>query len=175
MTHSAVHIAPEAPSDLAEIGQLHGAAFGPGRFARTAFRIREDAPLVPDLSFTLRRNGVLIGSIRFSHVRVGALANALWLGPLAISPDATNQGHGLVLMRQGLQAAGDRYAAALLVGDLPYYARAGFERVPSGRISLPGPVDPLRLLACELKPGTLETLTGPVLPGAAAPHIDASC
>ena len=170
MTHSEIHVAPEVPSDLAEIRKLHGAAFGPGRFARTAFRIREGAPLVPDLCFTLRRNGVLIGSIRFSHIRVGALANALWLGPLAISPDATNQGHGLVLMRQGLQAAGDRYAAALLVGDLPYYARAGFERVPSGRVTLPGPVDPLRLLACELKPGTLETLTGPVLPGDAAPH-----
>jgi predicted N-acetyltransferase YhbS len=48
----------------------------------------------------------------------------------------------------------------ILVGDEPYYARMGFQRTPKDRISLPGPVDPDRLLYCELEPGALETVKG---------------
>ena len=48
----------------------------------------------------------------------------------------------------------------LLVGDEPYYARMGFQRAPKGQISLPGPVDPERLLYCELEPGALAAAKG---------------
>jgi predicted N-acetyltransferase YhbS len=48
----------------------------------------------------------------------------------------------------------------LLVGDEPYYARMGFQRTPKGRITMPGPVDPERLLYCELEPGALAVATG---------------
>ena len=43
----------------------------------------------------------------------------------------------------------------VLVGDEPYYGKLGFRRIPFGRIILPGPVDPGRLLAAELVPGAL--------------------
>ena len=36
----------------------------------------------------------------------------------------------------------------------------GFQRVPPGRITLPGPVDPARLLYCELEPGAFEAAEG---------------
>ena len=36
----------------------------------------------------------------------------------------------------------------------------GFKPVPAGRITLPGPVDPARLLYCELEAGALETAKG---------------
>jgi predicted N-acetyltransferase YhbS len=36
----------------------------------------------------------------------------------------------------------------------------GFKRAPEGRISLPGPVDPARLLYCELEPGALAAAQG---------------
>jgi predicted N-acetyltransferase YhbS len=48
----------------------------------------------------------------------------------------------------------------LLVGDEPYYGRLGFARVPYGQITLPGPVDPDRLLAAELVPGALAEARG---------------
>ncbi len=54
------------------------------------------------------------------------------------------------------------YKLVILVGDLPYYARAGFAVVPCGRILMPGPVDPARLLYAELAPGALEAYRGPV-------------
>ena len=36
----------------------------------------------------------------------------------------------------------------------------GFSARPPGRISLPGPVDPDRLLYCELEPGALDAANG---------------
>jgi predicted N-acetyltransferase YhbS len=68
----------------------------------------------------------------------------------------------------------------LLVGDAPYYARAGFRQAPAGRFIFPGPVDPQRLLYRELTPGALDSASGLVLPpGRAyaampAPHTAAS-
>ncbi len=38
----------------------------------------------------------------------------------------------------------------------------GFVPVPPGRIVMPGPVDPRRLLACELAPGALDATRGPM-------------
>jgi predicted N-acetyltransferase YhbS len=52
----------------------------------------------------------------------------------------------------------------ILVGDEPYYARAGFKKVPRGHLQLPGPVDPDRLLAVDLQGGDIARLQGAVLP-----------
>ena len=61
---------------------------------------------------------------------------------------------------EAARAAG--IALVLLVGDEPYYARLGFKRVPPGQITLPGPVNPDRLLAAELAPGALAGYSGRV-------------
>ena len=44
-------IRPEQISDNEAIETLQAEAFGPGRFARTAFRVRENVPHRADLSF----------------------------------------------------------------------------------------------------------------------------
>ena len=48
------------------------------------------------------------------------------------------------------------------MGDMPYYGQFGFAPVGPGQITLPGPVDPARLLAAELKPGALEGAAGQI-------------
>ena len=45
-------IRPEHPGDGEAIERLHVRAFGPGRFARTAYRLREGAGPLPALCFT---------------------------------------------------------------------------------------------------------------------------
>jgi predicted N-acetyltransferase YhbS len=45
---------------------------------------------------------------------------------------------------------------------MPYFGRFGFQPVPPGQITLPGPVDPARLLAVELVPGALKGAKGPM-------------
>ncbi|WP_422037340.1 GNAT family N-acetyltransferase [Roseibium sp.] len=143
-------IRPEDAADTTAIEDLQANAFGPGRFARTAFRIRENAEPRQDLSFVGLVGSQIAGSIRLSPILIGDTA-ALLLGPLTVSPDFKNRGLGKALMRTAMDAAelaGDKIV--LLVGDAPYYGPFGFRQVPLGRITLPGPVDPARLLVALL-------------------------
>jgi predicted N-acetyltransferase YhbS len=164
MSDKHFHIAPERPEDAAAIDKLHEFAFGPGRFARTAYRMREGVAGIASLSFAAWTHDALIGSVRFSPVALEDRAG-LMLGPLVIDPEWKGRGVGLNLMRTGLEAArGEGHDWVILVGDEPYYARAGFRRVAEGQIRLPGPVDPARLLYLELSAGALDDLSGVLRP-----------
>ena len=146
--------------DNTAIEDLQAEAFGPGRFARTAFRIRENIDHRQDLAFVGLSGSELAGSIRLTPIMIGE-TDALLLGPLTVSPAFKNRGLGKALMRTALEAAraaGDQLV--LLVGDAPYYAPFGFEQVPMGQVTLPGPVDPARLLIARLTKCKIPT--GPV-------------
>jgi predicted N-acetyltransferase YhbS len=153
-------IRAETSSDADAIEHLLDAAFGPGRFAKTAYRLREGVPHDPALSFVAFAGDRLVGSVRLTAIRIGE-SPALLLGPLAVAPHFANRGAGRELVRTALEAAralGHRLV--LLVGDLPYYGPLGFAPVPPGRIEMPGPVDPARLLACALAPDALAETGG---------------
>jgi predicted N-acetyltransferase YhbS len=47
------------------------------------------------------------------------------------------------------------HSAVILVGDEPYYRRFGFSKTLTENLRMPGPYEPHRLLACELRPGAL--------------------
>jgi predicted N-acetyltransferase YhbS len=150
-------------ADLPPLEDLHDAAFGPGALVRTAYRVREGMPRVSRYCRVIECDGRIIAAIRFTQVRIGARADALMLGPLMVADDCANQGHGRRLIVEGLSAARTgAVALVLLVGDPPYYRRFGFQPVPAGQITLPGPVDPGRLLAAELAPGALAASSGVV-------------
>lgn len=154
-------VASVTPSDLPEIAALHARAFGPGRFARAAYRVREGMPLCSAHCLIARLDGALAASLRFQPVTIGGVAGALLLGPLAVEPRLAGQGYGRKLVAVGLERAAVRgIALVVLVGDEPYYGRFGFKVVPARRITMPGPVDPARLLAAELVPGALEAYRG---------------
>jgi hypothetical protein len=85
MTDIALTILPETPDDAIAVERLHARTFGPGRFARTAFRIRERGVQLPDLSFTARIGTLLVGSVRLTAIRIGE-AEGLLLGPLTVEP-----------------------------------------------------------------------------------------
>jgi predicted N-acetyltransferase YhbS len=137
-------------------------AFGPGRFAKSAYRLREGVEPEAGLSFVARENGTLRGSIRFWPIFVGAQP-ALLLGPLAVDSQQRGRGIGIALMERGIaEARRLGHRAILLVGDLPYYGRVGFTPIPPGRIKFPGPVDRARILGLALVDHALETLEGEV-------------
>jgi predicted N-acetyltransferase YhbS len=164
MTDLAITIAAERPEDAAAIQALEERAFGPGRFARSAYRLREGRGHALELSFAARVSSLLIGSVRQTRVLAGG-EPALLLGPLTVEPAFRGRGVGRQLVEAALAAAmaeGER--AVILVGDEPYYARAGFRRLPPGRLAMPGPVDPARLLVRELVEGAAASLSGAVRP-----------
>ena len=88
---------------------------------------------------------------------------ALLLGPLTVEPAFRSRGLGEALVMKSLDAARKAgHKLVLLVGDAPYYARAGFKPVPHGQLIMPGPVDPERLLCCELQEGALAAAEGKI-------------
>jgi predicted N-acetyltransferase YhbS len=168
MNDLSLTILPETGDDALAIERLYERTFGPGRHARTAYRIRERITHDPDLSFTARIGTLLVGSVRLTPVRVGATP-ALLLGPLTIEPPFRGHGVGRALIKRALQAAKDKqHRLVVLVGDEAYYGPLGFKRIPRGRATMPGPVDPARLLVAELIEGAFEGVAGPIGPDWAA-------
>lgn len=159
---SAWHVRPETDADGAAVEALNAASFGPGRFAKSAYRLREGVGPLPELSFVAVESGIVRGSVRFWPVLAGGREELL-LGPLAVESAQRGRGMGIALMEAGIAVArGGPWRAVLLVGDEPYYARVGFSRLPPGQVTFPGPVDPGRLLGLALRPGALSALSGPV-------------
>ncbi|RCW83173.1 putative N-acetyltransferase YhbS [Phyllobacterium bourgognense] len=167
LTH-VVTYAPEEPVHDAAIEDINKEAFGPGRFTRAAYRIREGGAHDRALSFVALNGEHVVGSVRLTPIQIGA-TSALLLGPLAVRPAWKNQGIGAALMRASMEEA--RVAGhhlVILVGDESYYAPFGFRQISGHQIEMPAPVDPARFLACELKPRSLENVQGRVRHAAAS-------
>jgi predicted N-acetyltransferase YhbS len=117
------------------------------------------------LSFVARVGTLLVGANRMTRIRCGE-APALLLGPLTVEPAFRSGGIGEALVTKSLEAARENgHRLVLLVGDMPYYGRMGFKPVPQGRLIFPGPVDPERLLYCELVEGAFDGVKGKVRRG----------
>ena len=164
MNDISVSIQPEVPDDAVAIERLHERTFGPGRYAKTAYRLREQVEHIRELSFTARIGTLLIGSVWLSPIRIGE-AKALLLGPVTVEPVFRDRGVGQALIERALREAKDKgHRLVILVGDETYYEKCGFKRIPRGRAIMPGPVDPARLLLAELTEGAFEGVSGPIRP-----------
>ena len=164
MTDLSLTILPEAPDDASAIERLHERTFGPGRFARTSFRIRERIAHCLDLSFTARIGTLLVGSVQLTPIRIGETA-ALLLGPLTVEPPFRERGIGQALIERALAEARVRgHRLVVLVGDAAYYAKGGFKPIPKGMVTMPGPVDPARLLVAELADNAFVGVSGAIRP-----------
>lgn len=158
-----ITIHKEQAHNAPAIEKLLDLAFGPGRFAKSSYRLREGVAPIPDLCFVGKFQGAIKGSIRYWPVLVGETHPALLLGPLAVDPSIRGEGLGVALIEKSLSAAYSLgHNAVFLVGDQPYYDRVGFEKTPPGRFSFPGPVDPARLLMRELREKSGEAFQGPI-------------
>ena len=167
MTELSLDYALVTPADRPAILKLEERAFGPGRFAKTAYRLREGVEPDWSLSFLARIGGMLVGANTMTRIAIGG-APALLLGPLTVEEAFRARGVGEALAQKSLQAARDAgHGLVILVGDPPLYERLGFSRAPFGSFQFPGPVDPGRILYCELQPGALQGHKGAVTSGAA--------
>lgn len=151
------------PADLPAISRLHALAFGPGRFTRTAYRVREGKGMQSRFCRVAFLEGEMVAALRLTEVLIGGRPGAALLGPLAVHTNYRGQGFGRQLVREALEEMREAgVKLVILVGDEPYYGRLGFVPVPLGQITLPGPVNPARILAAELEAGALQSFDGPV-------------
>jgi len=153
----------ETAADAPAADAIVATAFGPGRLAKTAYRLREGVDCVPELSYVALEGTRIVGTVRYWPVSIGG-EPALMLGPIAIVADRQGKGIALALMQTTLaEAKRLGHRAVVLVGDEPYYGRAGFQRIqPYGRITMPGPVNFARLLGLSLVEGALDAMKGEV-------------
>jgi len=151
------------PEDDQFVEALQALAFGPGRFARTAFRVRERFPIDPSLSLIAEVNGIACGSVWMTPISVGGLDGYL-LGPLATHPNFRKRGAGKLLAREVTRLALERGEGGfvLLVGDRDYYCPLGWVPTELGAIEFPGPVDPARVLVYSADPTMAARLSGPI-------------
>ena len=139
---NAYPIRREEARDGAAIDQLVLKAFGPGRFAKTAERIREAAALTA--GFCVYEGEDLIGSVRLWAITVGQ-ARSVFLGPIAVDQTRRSSGLGGEMVRVCIEEArAQGLDGVLLVGDPPYFSRFGFE--PAPQAVLTGPVDRRRVM-----------------------------
>lgn len=150
-----ITIDQERPCDDAEIENLLDAAFGPERFTKSSYVLRENLSVLSTLSYVARKEGRLVGTIRYFPIQIqdllsGQAENALLLGPLAVCPTLHNEGVGRQLITQTMRAARALgHKRILLVGDVHYYSRFGFESVLPRYITMPGGRDARRLLVWQ--------------------------
>lgn len=145
----------ENAADLDSIRDINRAAFGGEDEAVLVDRLRADGLVIASL---VAENAVrMVGHILFTRLDVtggqGAIPAAA-LAPMAVIPEAQNQGIGSALVHAGIQvcrAAG--LHAIIVVGHPDYYPRFGFSAALARKLTAPfsGPA----FMALELVPGAL--------------------
>lgn len=148
-----------------QILALTDRAFGPGRYVKTAERLREGCKPLENMSFVALKGEQVIASVRLWSVVVRdeeaeQYETIAFLGPIVVDSAFRSGGLGKRLIGLSLDAAkAAGLTAVLLIGDADYFAPLGFERAKG--IVMPGPVDPRRVLIHYTTVG--DVLTGQVL------------
>jgi predicted N-acetyltransferase YhbS len=153
-------LAVERAKDAPLVEGLIVRAFGPGRYAKAAERLREGNAAIPSLSFLAWSEGEAVGCVRLWRVRVGETP-ALLLGPIAVEEAFRKQGLGASLVHHACEAArraGERLV--VLVGDEPFFGPLGFSAALARDVRMPGPADQRRVLARALVQGAADGLAG---------------
>lgn len=155
--YEVIALLPLGTVDPQAVETLLDRAFGPGRRARTAYRVRLGTSEIPELSFAaVGDDGSLLGSIQAWPVALecdgGGSVPMVMVGPVAVQPDRQQGGIGRMLMERMLEAAEASSLpgadALMLIGDPEYYGRFfDFTAEKTSGWRLPGPFEPRRLLA----------------------------
>ena len=156
-----MQLATETDADWWEVEALYDLCFAPGREALSSYRLRDGVDPVRSLCQLARDDaGILAAAIRYWPVHIGRHP-ALLLGPVAVHPTRQGEGLGAWLMQNSIgDAARLGWDRVLLVGDLDYYQRFGFVRLPA--VTMPPPTNPDRVLGLALAPGAWDVVGGKV-------------
>lgn len=154
--NDSIFIRKEQEIDNAEINTLYTNSFGPGRYAKSAFRYREKYDHLIDISQVLICQNKLIGSVRFWNILVNN-KKSLLLGPIVMHRDYRGQGFGKRLLKDSiLNCKNLGHNLIILVGDLSYYSKIGFKRIGQKKILFEGPVNYERVLYIEFNKSIIE-------------------
>jgi len=156
-------------ADFDDVLAVEREAFGEEDEAELVRALLDDASARPVLSLLAFQGNRVVGHILFTRGRLQAhpqLSLAI-LAPLAVVPDAQNQGIGGKLIAHGLgllTASG--VDLVFVLGHPGYYPRHGF--TPAGKLGLQAPYpipekDADAWMVQALRPGVIGSVSGTVL------------
>lgn len=137
----------ETIDDNPAIEQIVNTVFGPGRFAKTAYRLREAKDYTHLFGFVTENNfGKIVATVRVA--RLNGYKNTVILGPIAVDLQLRNIGLGMALMQKAEDECCNypNINRIILVGDPTYYNKFGFVVDNAKDIMFPGPVNKNRVL-----------------------------
>ena len=92
----------EMAADAPVVEALNADSFGPGRFAKTAERLREGNAKIADASLVAIDSEGLTGVVRVWPVKVGENGRAAFLGPIAVAERRRGNGVAFKLMERAI-------------------------------------------------------------------------
>jgi putative acetyltransferase len=156
-------------SDLRDVLTVERAAFGEEDEAELVRSIMSDPSAEPALSLLAHIDGRAVGHILFTRAEVTSspsTVTASILAPLAVMPEAQNQGIGGKLIEVGLDILQKQGTGLVFVLGYPeYYTRHGFEPAFPHDLTAPYPI-PEKVsdawMVQALRPGLLGSIQGQV-------------
>jgi predicted N-acetyltransferase YhbS len=143
-----VRIRAETADDFAEIREVVQAAFeGRVQEVELVEAVRATEGYRPELALVASRGERVIGHAMFSEVALvqveASRTQVLDLAPVSVHPDHQRNGVGSQLVEAGLSIAdAEEEPIVVVLGDLRYYGRFGFEPAERVGISPPPGVPP---------------------------------
>jgi predicted N-acetyltransferase YhbS len=146
------HIRQISNEDNDKIIKLLHKSFGPGRFARSVYRLREKNDRDTEFSYIYELNNQILSSISYYRTILNNDINGLLLGPLAVDPEHRGKGYGVELVKYTIALIKKTmaYNFILVVGDYHYYKKFGFKKI-NNTLSFYGPVNSEKVLILAIK------------------------
>ena len=146
------HIRQISNEDNDKIIKLLYKSFGPGRFARSVYRLREKNDRDTEFSYIYELNNQILSSISYYKTFLNNDINGLLLGPLAVDPEHRGKGYGVELVKYTIALIKKTmaYDFILVIGDYHYYEKFGFKKI-NNTFSFYGPVNSEKVLILPIK------------------------
>ena len=129
--------------------------------------MRSHKDYIPELGFVIEENGVILGSIHFTHGKVvtpaGEEIPVVSFGPVCITPERHRQGLGRMLITHAIESAKALGHRAIVIGGFPYhYKPYGFVGTKKYGISMPDGKFYTAIMALPLYEGALNGVSGQI-------------
>ena len=129
-------------------------------------RLRHSENFVPDLSLVFEMNGLIVGYILLTKIKINnstSSYDSLALAPVAVLPNYQGNGIGGHLIEFAHQKAKELgFESVILLGHPTYYPKFGYRKASEFDIQLPFDVPDENCMAIELVIDALKNVNGMV-------------
>ena len=166
-----MNIRKEEKSDYEQVFKLIEKAFENEEYSdrREQFlveRLRNSDSFVPDLSIVFEMNGLTVGYISLTKIKINhsnSSYDSLALAPVAVLPNYQGNGIGGHLIEFAYKKAKELgFESIILLGHPTYYPKFGYRKASDFDIQLPFDVPDENCMAIELVEDALKNVNGMV-------------